>query len=80
MRSKFMILGIASAIILTVGQLRQAAADSFDGEVDGTELVTQSVGGQAVFIFRFFPLQFDVDAQLSIKGTSHRNISPRQAL
>ena len=53
MKSKLAVLGIASAIFLTAGQLRQASADSFDGSVNGTELVTQAIGGKAVFIFRF---------------------------
>jgi len=54
MRSNATILGIAFAVLLTAGHSRYVLAGNlFDGEVDGLELITQDLGGRAVFLFRF---------------------------
>ncbi len=54
MRSRLATLGFAFAVLLTIGQSQHVlAGNTFDGDVDGVELITQDIGGQAVFLFRF---------------------------
>lgn len=54
MRSRLATLGIAFAVLLTIGQSQHMlAGNTFDGDVNGVELITQDIGGQAVFLFRF---------------------------
>jgi hypothetical protein len=41
------------AALVVLGQSRPASAQVFEGDVNGVELITQDLGGQAVFLFRF---------------------------
>ncbi len=54
MRSSMTILSIAFAVLLAVGPSQQVLAEnSFDGQVNGVEIITQDLGGRALFLFRF---------------------------
>ena len=53
MRTRTLVTAVAMAALVVLGQSRPASAQVFKGDVNGVELITQDLGGQAVFLFRF---------------------------
>ncbi len=53
MRTHTLVTAVAVAALVAAGQSQPASAQTFKGDVNGVELITQELGGQAVFFFRF---------------------------
>jgi hypothetical protein len=52
-KSKLLVPIVAVVTLLAVGHSQDVLAQSLEGQIQGVEVITQDLGGRAVFLFRF---------------------------
>jgi hypothetical protein len=74
-RSKTTLAAVAVLALLVVGPSPAAFAQSLSGDINGVELITQELGGQAVFLLRFTgTINNRPRSAIGIAGLNHESL------